>query len=1124
MNSHWKPVRIFRSTPQPFEVNLRGTKTALQKFLFSVFCLALLNLSGFTALAQTTTATIRGTVYDQAGAVVSGAKVTATNAMTGLIRSATTEENGTYLLTRLPVGTYSLSFERQGFSKLNLSGITLQIEQIAQIDSTLTAGGVSDTTEIKAEAPIVNTTTPEVGEVIDNNRIVELPLNGRQFLQLAQLSPGITVSPNGGYGQKLAGFNGPRITSNGARESDNYFTLDGINATDPFYNTLTISPSVDAIQEFKVAQNLYSAEHGKLGGAQINIITKSGTNNIHGTAYEFLRNDVFDARNFFDGDKPPFRQNQYGVSLGGPIIKNRTFFFGNFEGLRIHKAITQTGSVPTAAERRGDLRAFPTPVFDPLTGQPFPNNIIPTNRIDPAAKEILNYIPLPNASDPIANLISSPTRTNETDQFMVRLDHQLSAKDSIYVRYAFADVDILDPFGGFATFAGGGNGAVPGFGVFVTGKSRNLVTNWTRIFTSTLIGEFKFGFNHIDGGSIHQNSGNDFGQRNNIAGTSLTGEFSGFPLFRTQIFTDIGDIGQPIRRKEDTFQYSGDMSWSLGKHSLKFGAIGEWLKFDPSTDSFARGQFNFFGTWTANPYADFLLGLAGFSISGQGSPTLHMRSGSAGTYVQDSWQVTPKFTLNLGLRWEYFGLPGDKDRRQANYLRDTNEFVLASKDGQVNTELLYPGALANLKLLRSVVTSEEAGLPAALIKRDLNNFAPRIGFAWNVFGQKTVVRAGYGVFFNEATLNQVSITALFTPPFFNVALIPSLALPLPLASIHTTFLLPPASFPFFFPVNPDLRTPYIQQWNLSIQQELTKDFVLEARYVGSKGTKLSSFDYTFNLARPGDPATAQARLPYPDFAPSTGEVTTEADSSYNALQLRATQRLWHGLTYTANYTFAKSIDDDSGVLSFESGGLRQDPYDRRADRGLSNFDVRHNFVANFTYDLPFTSKGRLKQLAEGWQLTGIVFVQSGRPGHVNYSGDRAGTGDTMNQRPDVLRDPNLSGSQRTPDHWFDTDAFALQAPGKLGNSGRSIITADGYRDVDFSIIKLTSLSERFKLQFRAEFFNIFNFANFDYPNLNFVPAGGLTGATGAKNVNPSFGKVFSAKDPRIIQFGLKLLF
>jgi hypothetical protein len=370
----------------------------------------------------------------------------------------------------------------------------------------------------------------------------------------------------------------------------------------------------------------------------------------------------------------------------------------------------------------------------------------------------------------------------------------------------------------------------------------------------------------------------------------------------------------------------------------------------------------------------------------------------------------------------------------------------------------------------------------------------------------------------------VSTTALFTPPYFNAALIPGFLFPPPLASIHNTLAVPPGLFPFFFPLNPEIRTPYIQQWNLSVQQEIAGDMVIEARYVGSKGTKLASLDTTFNLARPGDPTTVQARLPYPDFAPSTGQITAEGDSSYNALQLRATQRLWRGLAYSVNYTFGKSIDDDSGVQALESGGIRQDPYNRRSDRGRSNFDVRHNFVANLTYDLPFRADGGLKRLVEGWQIASIIFLQSGRPGHVNYSGDRAGTGDTSNQRPDVLGDPKLPGSERTPDRWFDTSVFALQAPGTLGNSGRSIIESDGLTTVDFSVIKMTSLTERVNLQFRAEFFNILNHVNLDFPNLNFVPEGGVAGPTGARNVNPSFGKVFSAKDPRIIQFGLKLLF
>ncbi|MBI3951631.1 MAG: TonB-dependent receptor [Acidobacteria bacterium] len=1085
--------------------------------------LLVLNLCGTPVLGQTTTATIRGTVYDEAGAVIGGASVMATDEKTGLSRSIVSERNGTYLMPKLPVGTYTLTVEKEGFKRLKLTAITLQVDQIAQIDATLTVGEITESIEVASGAPIINTTTPEVGELIDNRRIVELPLNGRQFLQLAQLSAGVTTSPSGGVGGQLAGFNGPRITSNGGREDANYFTLDGVNATDPLYNTLTLSPSVDAIQEFKVEQNLYSAEYGRLAGAQVNIIIKSGSNEFHGSAYEFLRNDVLDARNFFDIEKPPFRQNQYGFSLGGPIIKNRTFFFGNFEGLRIRKGITAAASVPTAAQRRGDLSAFSGTIKDPLTGNPFPGNIIPSDRIDPSSAEILAFLPLPNSSGGARNLITAPSLTNDTDQFLIRIDHRLTEKDSIYGRFSFSNTDEFDPFGTFAQFGAGGLGIIPGFGNRLSSDARNLVVNWTRSFTPTLIGEFKFGYSQVEGGQLHENSGNNFGQRNSIRGTAQTGPLSGFPRYQTGVFTDFGDITVPFRRLTQIYQYGGDVSWSRGNHEIKFGGQGQWAKFDPTVDFFARGQFIYFGTFTGNAFADFLLGLPGFSLAGQGDLTGRWRGGSLAFYYQDNWHVSPRLTLNLGLRWEYFGSPSESRERQANFDPVTRRFILASEGSRVNTSQQLPGAQQFLEQFFPFVTSEEAGLPQSLFERDLNNFSPRFGFAWDVFNnQKTVLRGGYGLFFNQSTRNLLALQ-LTVPPFFNFARVPSFLSPPAQANVHVTLDVPAGSNAFFFPLQTDYRDGYVQQWNLSLQQSITKDLVVEARYVGTKGTKLYTNDFSYNLAPPGDPATAVQRRPFPQFAASS-RISSIANSSYNALQLRATQRLSHGLAFLVNYTFGKSLDTDSLGQSLENGQLGQDPRNRRLEWGRSGFDVKHNFVANFTYDLPLKAEGGWKRVVEGWQLGGILSLQTGRPFHVSVNGDRAGTGDSARQRPDAIGNPNLPSSQRRPDRWFNTDALVLQPVGRVGTLGRNTIDADGFKTLDFSVRKNTFITERVNVQFRAEFFNIFNFVNFGFPNITFQPAGGINAPTGTHNVSPILGHIFSAKDPRIIQFGLKLIF
>ncbi len=1098
------------------------TKCLGHAYLFALICL-ILNLCSLQVLGQSTTATIRGTVYDEAGTVISGATVTATNETTGITRSGVTDGNGLYLITKLPVGTYTLAVEKEGFRHLDLTGITLQVDQIAEIDPKLSVGNISESVTVTSQAPLVNVVTPELGEVIDNKRITELPLNGRQFLQLAQLTTGVTLSPGGGFGGQLAGVNGPRLTSNGGREDQNYFTLDGVSATDPFYGTLTLSPSIDAIQEFKVQQNLYSAESGRLAGAHINIVIKSGTNNFHGSVYEFLRNDVFDARNFFDLNKPPFRQNQYGVAVGGPVLKNRTFFFGNFEGLRIRKGITVAGSVPTAAQRRGDLSSFAGPIIDPLTGQPFAGNIIPESRIDRGSAEILAFLALPNSTAPGRNLISAPSLRNNTDQFLVRIDHKVNEKNSVYGRFSFSNTDLFQPFGPLTQFSATTVGSVPGFGIDLTSDARNLVVNWTRTFTPALVGEFKFGYNRVEGGQLHENSGNDFGQRNNIGNTAQTGPLSGFPRFQTGLFTDFGDTTTLIRRTTQDYLWGGDLSWTHGHHEIKFGAEARWFMLDPILDPTSRGQFTYSGLFTRNNFADFLLGLPGTSRGRLGERITFHRNGGWAAYFQDNWHLTPRFTLNLGLRWEYVGSPSEKNNRLANFDPVTKRFILASEGGQVNTAQQIPGSQALLERFFSFVTSEEADLPRALYYRDLNNFAPRIGFAWDVNGnQKTVVRGGYGIFYNDATKNLL-ILQTSVPPFFQGIVVSGVGLTPAQASIHTVLNVTPGATPGTNARDLNFRDGYAQQWNLSVQQSLTGNMVVEARYAGAKGTKLYSNDFSFNFAAPGDPATALARLPFPQLAPAT-RLASIGNSSYNALQMRLTQRLSHGFTFTTNYTFGKSIDDDSLGQSLESGQLNQDPTNRRLEHARSAFDVRHNFVANFTYNLPFRADGGLKRIVEGWQLGGILSLQTGRPFHVNISGDRAGTGNASNQRPDVIGNPNLPESERTPERWFNTDAFVLQPRGKVGTLGRSTLEADGLRTFDFSVLKDTNITEKFKLQFRAEFFNIFNLVSFGYPNLTFVPQGGINATTGAKNANTNLGRIFNAQDPRIIQFGLKLLF
>jgi hypothetical protein len=1092
---------------------------------------AIIVMFSASAFAQTT-ASLRGSVQDQSGAGIPRVSLTAISERTGRERSTVSEDDGTYAISSLPVGEYQLRIAKEGFKTAQLSGIALQVDQVVEINIKLEAGNIQEQVLISTQAPLVDTSTPTLGQEIDNKRIVDLPLNGRKFLQLAELSPGITVDPDGSIGQGLGGVNGPRITSNGAREDMNNFTLDGVQIADPFYNTLSVSPPIDSIQEFKVEQSLYSVQSGPHAGAQINIVTKSGSNNFHGSLYEFVRNDLFDARNFFDAKKPPFHQNQYGVSVGGPIIRNRTFFFGNWEGLRIRQGITVGATVPTLAERQGDLSELGGTIVNPFTGQPFPNNVVPSGLIDPASVAILAVLPAPNNNDPARNLISTPLLRNNTDQFVIRFDHRLTSKDTVFGRFAFSDLTELQPFGPPASqLTAGAVGGVPGFGINLTSNARNLAINWTRIFSPTMVGEFRFGYNRIYGGQGPQNAGNDFGQKFNIAKVTQAGPQSGYPSFSTGIFSTFGDQGLLLARAYSNHQIGGSMSWTHGVHTVKFGGNLDFDKMNPFLDFFTRGNFLYFGSFTGNPFADFLLGLPGFALNGisatGGGTSGKFRGRPAAFFVQDDWHVSSRLTLNLGLRWDYFGNYSEDNNRLANFIHTPNggAFVLASSGGTVNTADQIPGSQANLSKFVPFITSEEAGLPRSLYHTPKANFAPRIGLAFDVFGnQKTVLRAGSGIYYEPTTLNTLAIV-LFSPPFFNLGQLPSFLLPASQASIHTVLNnIQPGQLAFAEPRNPDTKDQYLYQWNLSIQQQLTPSLMLSAAYVGTKATHLFESDFSFNYAAPGDPTTVQQRVPFPFLGP-TSWINNIQNSNYNALHLHAEQRLWKGVTYNVNYTFGKSLDTDSLGQVLANGSLHQDPTNFRLDYGRSAFDVKHNFVANFIYALPFSAASHWKKMVEGWQVTGILALRTGPPFTVNLNSDRVGTGRTDTGRPDLVGNPNLPSSQRTPNHWFNTSAFVLQPVGQPGTAGRNILDAAGYKNFDFSILKDTKIRESLNVQLRAEFFNIFNFANFGYPNGQFVPAGFISSApAGAPNVNPSFGTIFNAKAPRIIQFGVKLIF
>lgn len=1069
----------------------------------------------------TITGTILGTVKDASGAVVPGAAITATNQATGFSRSTQSSTTGTYTIPFLPVGTYQVKAEMSGFKTQTFTDLKLDIEQKAVINFSLGVGGRAEEMTVTGEASLVKSESMEVGEVFENERVTELPLNGRRFVQLILLTPGASPEPQGIFSQPFA-VAGQSPQVNGNRSDTNNYLLDGTSLNDVTYNHIAASPSVDAIQEFKVLSGLYSSEFGSAPGAQVNVTIKSGTNDFRGAAWEFLRNEVLDAKNFFDVERQPFRQNQFGGILGGPIVKNKTFFFGNYEGLRVRKAITITSALPSDALRMGDFTGLPT-IFDPLTfdpntntSQPFPNNQIPANRISSVSLALLDLIPPATSPGLGRNFVGSSKRIQNSDQVNARIDHTFGANDSIFERFTFSDIDNLEPIPGAASFeTASAPISPPGFGQLTRVKDINNVVQYVHTFGPALINQFRFGYNYTRTRQNQENT-DDFGGANGIQGTDNRVLSPGVPTFIISGFSTLGGTTFDLNWRNQTFSFIDDLSYHRGNHTLKFGFVGERVQANTEFLLAPRGQFNFLGTFTrspqsptttGHPFADFLLGYPSVAAAATGSSLVHLRSYRIAAYVQDDWKVTPKLTLNLGVRYELFPPWGERDAKYANVDLDRELVVLATKDGQI-----HPGAMTGAFPQFTFVTAQEAGFPSRLVETDYSDFAPRIGFAYSPLDSgRFVIRAGYGIYYSRQT---ASNGLSFNPPFignksFNNI---NLANPIPVetALINTSAVAP--NFQYITKENP---TGYVQSWSLNLQYELSRDFIAEAIYFGSKGTKLTASIFP-NQATPGTTPIA-TRTPHPAFANSISLSGPFSWSSYNALTLRLQKRAGHGLTMAANYTYSKSLDTkSSGNSTAAESNKPQDSRNIAAEWAPSVFDITHRGTVSLVYELPFgrgksyanQATGIAGHLVSGWSTTAVIILQGGTPFAPILAIDRSGAG-VRQDRPDLVGDPNAVSDQSV-DRWFNTDAFVLQPAGQFGNAGRNIIRGDGYQNVDFSVLKSTSLTERQRLEFRAEFFNLFNHPSFKLPNRVFGSA--------------DFGQIFSATDSREIQFGLKYIF
>lgn len=1098
ISSDFAALLVIMEAPKPlltisrnsFQIFVSRTKTLNAKVALSLSLLLVL-LIPFLGAAQTHRASLRGTIVDANGAVIPGISINVTNRATGESRTAITNDEGAYVISSLSPGQYTFVAEGAGFSKFSQS-VELRVNQDVRVDAVLEAGSIKYSPgDVFPLDELIKRDSQSLSTVIENRQVENLPLDGRSFFELSLLVPGAAPSAQGSAGSVRGDFS---FSVNGAREDSNNFLLDGVYNVDPKLNTFAVRPPVDAIREFEMATSTYDASFGRNPGAQVNVVTKSGTNEFHGSLYEFHRNGALDARNFFapaSEPKPKYIRNQFGGSLGGPLRHNSTFFFVDYEGGRSREGVTRVTNVPTERERLGDFsQSFFGAPFDPFSGMPFPGGIIPDFAQNPVGRAIANLYPLPNRNVPFQNFVSSPTQRDTVDSFDVRVDHGRNGKSNLIARYSFGERHLFEPFTG-PTFS-----LVPGFGDTVRRRSQNLMFGETHIFSPTFVNEARVAFSRVGASVIQEASitNSDVG----LPTISPRTRDLGLSFITVTGFSPLGDEGNnPQNSVTNVYQVLDTAQWVKSNHLFKFGADIRFTQQNAFRDVESRGrlQFSPFAQITGNALADLLLGFPLLTSVARVDNPQQLRTKSYNFYFGDSYRVTPRLIINAGLRYEYNSPAIDSANR-------ARVFDLATG---------------------TIVTPGTNGVPRAGYESDKNNFAPRVGFAWAVGeAQTTVLRAGYGVYYDQSPLAPAEALYFNSPIFDNNIFFSLPGLPLTLADPFPSF------FPFPLPdsalaIQRDLRTGYLQHWNANIQQSFGQRRVLELAYVGSKGTKLLTAR-DINQPQPSVLPPGLPFVPRPNpFFDDIDLLESRANSSYHSLQARFQQRLTRGLAALVSYTWSKSIDDASNFFSSAGdANFPQNSYDLRSERGRSNFDVRHRLSVSYSYELPFgrgqdhlADNGFLSTVLTGWQTLGILTLQSGRPFTVALLSeiDNSGTGRSLlgfgaNDRPNITGDP--AAGTRTVERWFNTAAFAFPAPGTFGNSGRNILDGPNYQNLNVSLLKNTVLTERISFQFRAEVFNLFNHPNLGLPD-NFLGS-------------PTFGRITSARDPRHIQFGAKLLF
>ena len=1089
------------------------------RWLLPVLGLACFLASGaLPALGQTNTGELGGVVRDESGAVLPGATVVATHVETGFSIERFTDADGRFYMPSLPIGAWEIAAELPGFRRVVRTGVMLDIGRTLELPFQLELGTLSEEVTVSADAPLLQTTNAEISDIITNDEVEQIPLNGRQFLQLAQLSDAVVIPPGGTRGAALQQA-GPLPNIGGQRAGHNIYLLDGVKVTDELFNNLVINPSVDSIHEFKIQKSMYPPEFGGKASALINVATKAGTNRYHGSAFGFVRDERFDAHNYFaprDEPVPPLDQGQFGGTVGGPLVRDRTFAFLSYEGQRSTRSLTKTFSVPSAPVRGGNFSGS-DPVCDPLTRDPatgacgsyFADNRLPAGRIDPIATALLDRVPLPTAAGEVQNLTSIEQLESDVDQFSARLDHRFGDSDQMFVRFSTFDAYDLQPFGTSVQQ----ETLIPGFGRTLATRTRNLGASYTRTFGTALLNETRFGWMSVDGGQESLNRGVDFAQSTGLLGVTRDPRDVGYPQIDTGgLYSAMGDPTSFVYRRNEHFELYNNFLIDRGSHHVKFGAYWFHLRFRPENPDTARGRFRYTGRFSGNAFADFLLGYpteARSGIGGRGGEDA--RTNWLHLYAQDDWRATDNLTVNFGLRYELNQHMRDVDNRLSTIDVSVpgGRYVIASDDaGNIS-----PAAQALLPLIPLPwVTSAEIGWDRSLLRPSKTRFAPRLGFALTPNDDgRTVIRGGYGIFLNQWAYSVQTAFARNLPFFFLKQVDVPAGQYVPSFDTRNILDADPTGTIGGAIMDYDFQVEYTQTWSGGVQTEVVPGTVFEVFYMGSY-TIGADNSTIHNVPVPG-PGPISARRDIPELA-GIRAIRFDGKSIYHAVTLKTVRRLRNNAAFDVAYTLSQSKDDASspGATAFEANVPQNVRNIFPGENALSSFDHRHQFVGSAAYEFPFqrNAGGWREGLLGHWRLNGIVTIQSGAPFTVNITDDQANIGAGPAQRPDMLRTPNLPRGERTVDRWFDTDAFVLQAPFTFGSAPRNPVFAPGYANVDVSLAKNWLLADGGRLEFRWEIFNVLNRANFDLPNRFFG--------------SPNFGRIFSALNAREMQFGLRYSF